>query len=177
MNAATSTAAQIRTALKAEGFTSKDVSIRAGAHTVYVTVKNVSVNFEKVAAIASGFSEHVRDVDGDFLSGSLFVRVELSDDVIEPLAARFQQAFEAREAVDGWLCQGEFMADHPALYLLAGAMRVETVSYRILAWECARLTIQHKIPACDINILESIPMDASPAEWEKAALELFKQAS
>jgi len=89
----TGRAAQIRAALKAKGWTSRDVSVRAHLYSmgssIYVEIKNPTVPLSPVERIANAHESIDRDQFGDILSGgNRFVSVRYSHEAHEALSKR-----------------------------------------------------------------------------------------
>jgi len=94
----TQTAATIRAAIKALGFGSKDVSVRADNYSmgssVYVVVKNGAISLDAIRRVAKNHERVDRDQWGEILNGgNTFVDVTYSRAVLERNA----------EAVRTWL--------------------------------------------------------------------------
>lgn len=91
---ATDRAAQIRAALKAKGWSSRDVSVRAEYYSmgssIYVVIKNPDVPLIPVEDAANQHERIDRDQWGEILSGgNRFVFVRYSLEASELLAARY----------------------------------------------------------------------------------------
>lgn len=97
-------AADIRKALKAQGWTSRDVSVRADYYSmgssIRIIIKNAAVPMHVVERIAKGHEViHYDHYVGEILSGAnRFVDVRYSSDAIAQLAAPLMPALQAAEA-------------------------------------------------------------------------------
>lgn len=93
----TDRAAQLRAALKAKGWTSRDVSVRAEYYSmgssIHVVIKNPDVPFAPVEEAANQHERIDRDGFGEILSGgNRFVHVSYSPTADAALAARYTDA-------------------------------------------------------------------------------------
>lgn len=100
----TDRAAQIRAALKAKGWTSRDVSVRAEYYSmgssIHVVIKNPDVPLAPVEAEANAHEKIDRDQWGDILSGgNRYVHVNYSSEANAALARRHMDAMTAAAAV------------------------------------------------------------------------------
>ena len=80
---------RLRAALKAAGFTARQVTVRYPHSTLHVTVRDASVSLTKVRAIAGAFESISRDhMSGEILcGGNTFVSVDYADALVGPLKA------------------------------------------------------------------------------------------
>lgn len=96
-------AAQLRAALKAKGWTSRDVSVRADYYSlgssIRVVIKNPAVPLATVKALAEGHERIDRDQWGEILGGgNRFVDVSYATAAIDILARRHIDAIEVAKA-------------------------------------------------------------------------------
>lgn len=99
----TGRAAHIRAALKAKGWTSRDVSVRADyfslGSAIRVVIKNPAVPLATVKTLAESHERIDRDQWGDILGGgNRYVDVSYSTAAVEILARRHIEALESAEA-------------------------------------------------------------------------------
>ena len=95
-------AAQLRAALKAKGWTSRDISVRADYYSlgssIRVVIKNPAVPLNTVKALAESHERIDRDGYGEILGGSnRFVDVSYDATTINILARRHIEALETAE--------------------------------------------------------------------------------
>jgi hypothetical protein len=87
----TTTANNLRTALKQAGFNARMVTVKDRYSTLCVTIRDASVSLTKVKAIVAPFESVSRDhATGEILcGGNTFTRTEYADSLIDPLKAAF----------------------------------------------------------------------------------------
>ena len=92
--------ADIKKALKKEGFGAREVSVKTTNSGFRVTIRNLAANFQKIAEIANAAESISRcEITGDILSGgNTFVRVMFSDDALRPWRAQISAAMKNDEA-------------------------------------------------------------------------------
>lgn len=85
----TTTANNLRAALKQAGFNARMVSVKARHSTLYVTIRDASVSLTKVKAIVAPFESVSRDhATGEILcGGNTFTRTEYADSLVDPIKA------------------------------------------------------------------------------------------
>jgi hypothetical protein len=85
----TTTANNLRTALKQAGFNARRVTVKDRHSTLYVTIRHASVSLTKVKAIVAPFESVSRDqATGEILAGgNTFTRTEYADTVVDPIKA------------------------------------------------------------------------------------------
>lgn len=95
-------AASIRKSLKALGITSRQVSVRSTAGSIFCTIKDPAVKLATVEEIARSYQHIDRDErTGDILSGgNTFVTVEYADEALAPIADRVLPQLVAIESSD-----------------------------------------------------------------------------
>lgn len=108
----TDRAAQVRAALKAKGWTSRDVSVRADYYsmgsTLRVVIKNPSVPLAVVEAIANEHESIDRDQWGEILSGgNRFVDVCYTTTAMDALASKYTEQIAAAGASVDAFAEGD----------------------------------------------------------------------
>jgi hypothetical protein len=85
----TTTANNLRAALKHAGFNARMVTVKDRHSTLYVTIRDASVSLTNVRAIVAPFESVARDqVTGEILAGgNTFTRTEYADAIIDPIKA------------------------------------------------------------------------------------------
>ena len=101
-NSTTDRAAQIRAALKAKGWSSRDISVKAEYYSMgsslHIRIKNPTVPLAPVEAIANAHESIDRDQFGDILSGgNRFVHVGYTSEARDVLAARYAAVITAAQ--------------------------------------------------------------------------------
>jgi len=107
-NSTTDRAAQIRAALKAKGWSSRDISVKAEYYSMgsslHIRIKNPAVPLAPVEAIANAHESIDRDQFGDILSGgNRFVHVGYTSEALDVLASRYAaDVTAAKVELDGY---------------------------------------------------------------------------
>ena len=97
-------AIELRKLLKERGWNSRKVGVRSGRCTysgeINVTIKDPAVPYHEVKKLASGFESISRcHVSGEILSGgNTYVDVNLAENVVKVLEARYLEAVKAAVA-------------------------------------------------------------------------------
>ena len=98
-----SSAANLRAALKTAGYSARQVTVRQRHSTLDVAIRERGVSLTKVSTIAGAF-ESVRrcEASGEILlGGNVFVSVAYADVLVDPIKASILATLEAATLGDG----------------------------------------------------------------------------